>query len=197
VAMAFVLTFTFFPSALLLFNKNGMSKQAPQVRETDETDDLLVRISDKVTRFVIARPNAVALTGLVLFAVVFAGVFKIGYVTNFTNYMPSGNQIKEDLSYVDKKYGGTVPIELVIRATAPENDFSHAKSLQLIDQIQRDIMDHMQGDYTSSFSVADYFKSINKAFNADSAEKYVIPDNDADVADFYELGEPDEIKALV
>jgi predicted RND superfamily exporter protein len=197
VVMVYLLTFTFLPSALLLFKKHAPSKRTEAHRHRSASDDLLVRLTVKLTAFVVARHNVIGIVALLLFVVMFAGITKIGYVTNFTNYMPEDNQVKKDLTYLDRKYGGTVPIELVIRAKSKEHDFTHSESLELIDQIQKDVMAHMSEAYTSSFSIANYFKSINKAFNGDSQQSYRIPDSDTDIADFYEIGEPQEIRSLV
>ncbi len=196
VVIAFLITFTFIPAALLLFRKHKAVVKKP-VEDKKSGDGLLNLILEKSTYWVIANKKIVAGLAVILFVFVFIGISNIKYVTNFTNYMPDQNPVKVDMDYLDKNYGGTVPIILTIQAKSPEHDFTRSESLKMLDDIQQAIVNHMSDEYTSSFSIADYFKSINKAFNAGQAEAYVIPDNDLDVLDFYEIGEPDEIDGLV
>jgi predicted RND superfamily exporter protein len=79
---------------------------------------------------------------------------------------------------------------MLIQARSPEHDFTHPESLRLLSDIQNDLM-HKLPHFSSTFSMADYVKEINRAFNYGDEKFYRIPDTRADILDYCELAEPD------
>lgn len=193
VVIAFLITFVFIPAALLLFKKHNEAKE----NKLAKGPGWLERLLEKTTQGIIRHYKIIGIGAAFLFVFVFVGINNVKYITNFSNYMPAANPIKVDMDYLDKNYGGTVPIILTIHSKFTDKDFTHSESLKMVDEIQRDIMQHMSTEYTSSFSIANYFKSINKAFNGGAESAYTIPNDRLDILDFYEIGEPAEINRLV
>ena len=52
-------------------------------------------------------------------------------------------------------------------------------------------------EFKTSYSIADYFREINRAFHNNDEKYYRIPQKKIDVLDFYEVGDAETIERAV
>jgi predicted RND superfamily exporter protein len=96
---------------------------------------------------------------------------------------------------IEKHFGGTIPFVMLIKSKTG-NDFSHPEAALMIDTIQTDLLREIR-QFTGVFSIADYLKEFNKAFNGNDPSFYTIPENQTDIADAYELGDPEVLDRII
>ncbi len=212
VMFAFIITIAFLPVALMFLRKRlekdkFIEQDRQRMREIqhdssrpigkDKEEGLLARILSKIAVFTVDNYKTIGIIGAIVLVIAIIGMFRLRYETNFANYLPESNTIKKDITFIEKNLGGSVPIVMLIQAKSEKNDFTHPHSLKFIEDIQKDIMEFMDGRYTWSFSIADYFKELNKAFKNGKQDEYKIPDNRIDLLDYYELADLNDLERLV
>jgi len=125
------------------------------------------------------------------------GMSKLRFETNFANYLMERNIIKQDIKFVEKNLSGTVPKVYLIKANSRKYDFTHPESLVLLEKIQKGIKNIMKEKYTLSYSMVDYIKEMNRAFNYGNNHSFIIPKNKSEVVEYYELGDSKIIKRFI
>ncbi len=212
VMFAFIITVSFLPAALMLFQKR-LERDKPSEHEKQEVEraraDLALqdgmqngegkfaKLLCLIGNFTVNNYKAIGMFTVIIMVISIMGMFRLRYETNFVNYLPDDNNIKKDITFVENNLGGSVPVILLIQSKTEEFDFTHPRSLKLLEEIQDDTMRLMEGRYTLAFSLADYFKEINMAFKDGRKDEYKIPDNRIDILDFYELGDVDDLSRIV
>jgi predicted RND superfamily exporter protein len=202
VLFAFALTVSFLPAVLMMIKRGSGVKGASSFDKlntdcrTHEASSSFTRIMEEIGKFATASSKSIFLLFLAIMIVMAVGVFQITFETNTMNYLPPESTLKRDIQFIENNFGGTIPFVLLIRAQSKENDFTHCESLQLIDDIQSDLMNAIP-QFSTSFSLADYFKEINKAFNSDRKEYYRIPKKRSDILDYYEIGDPEILERIL
>jgi hypothetical protein len=204
VGFAFLLTIMFIPTVLMYFRdrmglgspalKNG-GKDLPPSAVT-EPEDHFAGILHRIGSFSSKYNKSIVVAMVIIFAVSIIGIFKIKFETNTMNYLPESNSIRRDITFIEENMGGTIPFVMLVQAKREGKDFTAPESLRLINTIQEHMMEHIP-QFSTSFSLADYFKEMNKAFNNSKAEFHTIPDSRTDILDFYELGESDVLDRIV
>lgn len=209
VLLAFIITMTFLPASVILlgrrsFNKNTLKKKSNPAHDTvnltvkhegEDSWGMFNRAMLKLGEFTTSRYKILTLLFVIIMAVSIAGIFRMTYETNSVNFLPESNKIRTDIEFIENNIGGTIPYVILVKAKSEEYDFTHTDSLLLIDKIQTDLMKKIP-NFTSSFSVADYFKDIHKAFNGGNQAFFRIPEKRNDVLDYYELAD-DTIKRVI
>ncbi|MFA6011267.1 MAG: MMPL family transporter [Desulfobacteraceae bacterium] len=190
VMVAYVLTLVFIP-ALLMSLKNIVERAfegKPSQAEAPKQDRFQNAVNLHAEK-VVAYPKTICVFFLVFTAIATYGMTKLRFETDFVSYLKENNTIKQDIRFIEKNIRGTVPVELVIKATSPEWDFSHPESLKRLEDVQRDIMSYEKGRFSTSFSVTDYIKEIHGAFTGGDSTSAAIPGSRDDVLDYFELGD--------
>jgi predicted RND superfamily exporter protein len=202
VIIAFVLTITFLPAILLLMKRefsNDMGEESEHGMPGEgQFDDgsLFTKVLMNIGKFSTGYSKIIFSLFLLVFAVTIIGAMRIEFETNTMNYLPDDSTIRTDINYIENNFGGTIPFVLLVRAKSQKFDFNHYESLKLIDEIQTDLMRGIN-HFSTSLSIADYFKEINQAFNGDNEEYYRIPENRLDILDFYEIGDTDVLERII
>ncbi len=202
VMIAFALTIIFLPAGMMLFKSiykpSEKDRYISGLKDShQQKNDLFSKILTRIAHFNIAHYKLIFICFFIFVVMSFIGIKEMSYETNFANYLPDDNKIKMDINFIEKNLFGTVPIVLLIKANKKENDFTHSASLKLIDDLQSSLMKVMSDSFTSSFSVADYLKEINRAFNAGDENYFTIPENDLDIIDYYEIGNDDTLNRII
>lgn len=198
VMYAFILTLTFLPVSLIFFRKRlDKDKRKPEELKESSEKGTFLKILSSIGNFTVTyyKPLSVISAIIIIFGVI--GMFKLKFETNFANYLPETNIIKQDINFVEENLGGSVPIVMLIRAKSPEYDFTHPESIRLLDRVQHYSMEFMKKNYTWAFSVADYFKEMNMSLKSGQKKDYIIPDNRLDILDFYEIGDAEDLERIV
>ena len=109
--IAFSVSFVFFGSLASLMNKN--------LKDTniDYSSGFTTWINSLVVRF----KNIILLISLLGFIFSIVGINKLSVENKFIDYFKPTTEIYKGLSLIDKKLGGTAPLDIII--SAPENNF--------------------------------------------------------------------------
>ena len=108
--IAFIVSFIFFGSLASLMKKN--------VKDTkvDYSSGFTTWINSLVVRF----KNVILLISLLGFILALVGINKLSVENKFIDYFKPTTEIYQGLSLIDKKLGGTAPLDIII--SAPESD---------------------------------------------------------------------------
>ena len=111
--IAFFVSFVFFGSLASLMNKN--------LKDTniDYSSGFTTWINSLVVRF----KNLILLISLLGFIFSIVGINKLSVENKFIDYFKPTTEIYKGLSLIDKKLGGTAPLDIII--SAPENNFEN------------------------------------------------------------------------
>jgi len=109
--IAFLLTFTLFPAALLLL------KRTEPPRQRDLTGVVIAALS----RPVMAAPRTTLLVAAGLGLVGLAGSFQLSIENRFIDYFKKSTEIYQGMRLIDEQLGGTTPLDVLIDAP-PEDE---------------------------------------------------------------------------
>lgn len=199
VMIAFAITITMLPALLILLPLKPTHRHSltgstgVDARPPSHMTGLIQFIAETT----IQHYKAYALFFTLITIAALVGAAQIRYETNFANHLHESNPIKQGIRFIEEHLFGTVPVVLLIRAESADDDFTHPKSLKLIDTIQAELKNEFKGKYTSFFSIVDYLKGIHRAFNEGKDQFYAIPDNPMDILDYYEIGESDTLERII
>ena len=200
VIFAFVITMSFLPGVLIFFRKRfvlpAKSIGSKNLNIKDKSIDLFMVLLQKTGNFSTKNYKLIVVVSLIVLITSIVGISKITFESNTLEWLPEDNRVRVATNFVDKNLGGTSSMVTLIRAKSPEDDFTHPESLKMVNEIQEFLMNNYRGS-TYSFSVANYFKEINKAFNKGDEKYYTIPDDRKEVIDFYEIGDPDIFERII
>ena len=198
VMIAFILTITFLPACIVFFKKRIHIKQNTKknLDYNNRTPDQLTKILTKIGILTTKHYRYFIILFLIVITSSIFGIFMMKFETNTINYLPATNRIRSDIDFIEKNISGTIPYVLLIKAKSSDFDYTHPESLRLINKIQSDFMREIR-QFSSSFSIANYFKEVNKAFNKGNPKFYKIPENRRDILDFYEIGDTEIFDRLI
>lgn len=97
------------------------------------------------------------------------GIFMIRTTGNIVSDLPSHSKVVSDLEFLEKEFGGVMPMEVVIN-TKEKGQILKDKTLERIDSAQRYLATYPI--YTKSLSIVDAAKFINQAFRGGFKEDY-------------------------
>ncbi|MFO7560165.1 MAG: efflux RND transporter permease subunit [Desulfobacterales bacterium] len=197
VMFAFLLSVTALPALLIVmkervarsFEKKSR-KQKPSIN-----NERFTRALSRIGAFTIQRKTGLFVLFLIAIGIAVAGMAQIKFETNTMKYLPDDNPFKSDLTIIEKHFGGTIPFVILIQSKSGR-EFSDPAAVRMIDTIQTDLLREIP-QFTGAFSIADYMKEFNKAFNNNDPAFYTIPENQTDIADAYELGDPEILDRII
>lgn len=200
VLLGFIITMVFMPAALMLL-QNRMHRQIEWKSLNpahSHENGIIMRLLMKLVRFDVRHYKPISIIMILLLLVSSAiGIYRLHFETNTIQYLTGKDSTRSDIRFIEKNLGGSIPFAITIQAATPEYDFSNPESLKLIERAQKDLMDISAGRYTYSFSIADYFPEVNRAFHENDPLYYTIPESRMDALDFYEISDQDVISRLV
>jgi len=110
IGVSFVLAFTLFPAALMLL---------PRL-ETRIKKDFTGAVTSGMANFIQHRTRATLLIFLGLIIVALTGIPRLSVENRFIDYFKEDTEIYQGMTLIDKKLGGTTPMEVII--DAPEDE---------------------------------------------------------------------------
>ena len=119
------------------------------------------------------RPIVYGFTVLVLIFSIW-GMTRMQTSGRLTDDLSKTNQVYKDIKFLEKKFKGVEPIEIVIDAGKPRQ-ISKISTLKKIDQLQAKLVDFDQ--VSRSISVADLAKYAKQAYYNNDPGFYKIPNN--------------------
>ncbi len=101
------------------------------------------------------------------------GLRKITVTGNMTDDLPAKDQIVQDLHFIEKNFGGSIPFEIIINCS-DKNIIDSLSTLSKIEEIQQYLA--QDPDFSKSFSIVNYMKEINLIYHGNNPEFYRLMD---------------------
>ena len=99
------------------------------------------------------------------------GLLRIQATGNITSDLPKGDQILEDINFVQNNFGGAIPFEMMIDYKEPGRLFKTA-TLQKVEEIQTKYTADTL--FSKSLSIVDLVKVVNMAYHGNDTNFYNI-----------------------
>jgi uncharacterized protein len=106
--IAFLLSFTLFPAALLL----------TKIGKPVELRNITGAIMGGIARAITARPGATLAIAVLLGIAGISGTFQLSIENRFIDYFKQSTEIYQGMRLIDEKLGGTTPLDVLIDAPA-------------------------------------------------------------------------------
>lgn len=195
IMVALFLTMTFLPASITLLKRRIHLHQIDLNRKGEDSDRFF-RVLHSVGEYATTHYRGIGIMFFIILVIAISGIFRMKFETNTMNYLPKENRVRSDIEFIEENITGTVPYVILIKAKSKENNFNKRQSLLLVEKIQEDLMKGVEA-FTTSYSIADYFKTLNRAYNDNLDKFYTIPEIQSDILDFYELGDYEILNRLV
>lgn len=108
---AYAVSFTLIPA--------GLALMAPERIDPPPSGDGRRRPMRALARWTLDHPGAIMVGAAVVLAVSVAGVARLKVETRFTDYFRAASPISRGLDFIDRRIGGTTPLEVTLRGDRP------------------------------------------------------------------------------
>jgi len=196
VMIGFIITVTFLPASLLLIKKRLKDHTPRPGAVKNSSVGRLGGLISKTGALAVKKHRIFVILLFVILCISGAGIYRIKFETNLKNYLPEKNRVRSDSAFIEENFGGTIPFVILVKPENSRVDFTHPKSLSIINRIQEDLLRDV-AEFTSALSIANYFREMNRAFNNGSEKYYTMPESRVDILDFYEIGDQDIISRVM
>ncbi|MBU2020572.1 MAG: MMPL family transporter [Bacteroidetes bacterium] len=159
----------FFISITILPIVLSFSKE-PKYRHLKHLDRKFANgLINKIIHLTIARRKLVYTTVIIVVGLSIVGLFKIEATGNITSDLPEGNQILQDVEFLQDKFGGAIPFEIMIDYKAKPRLFSK----DLLEKVEA-VQERYSADslFAKSLSIVDFIKVINMAYYGNDPNQY-------------------------
>ena len=116
IAVSLVITFLFFPAALML-----MHKVPPHVKKEKR-----LSLTAALARFNEAHGTAILVVSATLFILSAIGISRLVVENSFINYFKKTTEIYQGMKLIDQKLGGTTPLDIIIDVIEPKSPAAEA-----------------------------------------------------------------------
>tara|TARA_R110000744_G_scaffold116932_4_gene218612 strand:- start:16594 stop:19020 length:2427 start_codon:yes stop_codon:yes gene_type:complete len=145
-----------FPAVLASFKRKGDSHES--------------RISQKVvsvlSAFTLKRPTFIVFISVIVGGGLIFGIVKLNVENSFLNYFKESTQVRTELEFIDREFGGSTPLDFIY--TVPESErrddlVMSAKAIQTLQKIQHVMRQYeATGNITSVVNFTELAKKINQ-----------------------------------
>jgi len=132
----------------------------------------------KLNEWTKGHPYMVIVLTVIVFCTSLVGLYKIDYNISILDDLKPGNELFDDVRFVEENLGGTLPLEIAVD-TGVENGITNPTFLSILDNFKKDILS-IQG-IGAAITIADHLKLINEAIGNGKRE---LPDNKDEVLSF-------------
>jgi predicted RND superfamily exporter protein len=112
--LAYIVSFTFIPAGLVVL---APERAAP--REDPAAGPARRTAVERLGAWTLRRPGVVAAVSAVVLVASVAGVLRLKVETRFTDYFREGSALAQGLDFIDRRIGGTTPLEVILEGDAP------------------------------------------------------------------------------
>ncbi len=116
IAVSLVITFLFFPAALML-----MKKVPPHVKKEKR-----LSLTATLARFNEAHGTLILVVSATLFILSAIGISRLVVENSFINYFKETTEIYQGMKVIDQKLGGTTPMDIIIDVIEPKASATQA-----------------------------------------------------------------------
>jgi predicted RND superfamily exporter protein len=119
IAVSLVITFLFFPAALML-----MKKTPPHVKKEKR-----LSVTATLARFNEAHGTLILVVSAVVFVLSAIGISRLVVENSFINYFKETTEIYQGMKVIDQKLGGTTPMDIIIDVLEPKANAPQAETV--------------------------------------------------------------------
>lgn len=164
IIMVFVLSITILPIVLSY-------SAIPKPKHLEHLEKQWLHIAIEKLEFVtLYKRKAVFIVAGIVVLIAVIGALNIKATGNITGDLPQNDPITNDVQYLQDKFGGSIPFEILID-TKKKNAYLYR--FPELEKIQERLADYHV--FSKSLSVADGVKIINMAYSNGNPERYEIP----------------------
>jgi predicted RND superfamily exporter protein len=159
----FILSITILPIVL------SFSKE-PKNRHLKHLDRKLANgLIEKLVYITQYKRKMVYVVVTIVISLSLVGLYKIKATGNITSDLPKGNQILEDIQFLQAKFGGSIPFEIMIDYKSKNRLFSN-ETLQKVEEVQNKYS--VDTLFSKTISIVDFIKVINMAYHGNDTSQY-------------------------
>lgn len=149
---------------------------APSLKATKHLEKKWVtKVVDVLSNLILTKRSLIYISTILITIASAIGIFYIRTTGNISSDLPANSKVVKDLKFLEREFGGVMPIEIVIN-TKEKGQITKDKTLLKIDSIQRLLA--KDSIYSKSISIVDAIKLINVAMNNGDMSKYDFMDSD-------------------
>ena len=164
IIMVFVLSITILPIVLSY-------SAIPKPRHLEHLEKQWLHIAVEKLEYVsLYKRKWVFTAASIVVVLAIIGSLRINATGNITGDLPQHDPITNDVQYLQDKFGGSIPFEILID-TKKKNAYLYR--LTALEKVQEILDEH--GVFSKSLSVADGVKIINMAYSNNNPDRYSIP----------------------
>ncbi|MBF0287702.1 MAG: MMPL family transporter [SAR324 cluster bacterium] len=172
VTIAFLVSVTTIP-ALLSFVKGG-AKTPKRLAESG----IIAKMTANLTPFTFQYRRPITILGLLLMGASLLVAMQLKVDANFVNYFKEGTDMRNDIMYFDKEFGGGLNLELMLD-TGRENGVKDLPFLQRALEFQN-YLESLE-ETGKANSILNYIRKMNQAMHNDDPTTYTIPDDQGEL----------------
>ena len=128
------------------------------------------------------RRPLIYISTIVLIVVSFIGLYKMEATGNLTGDLPKDDPISQDVRFLEKHFGGSIPFEMMIHYNDKDlfnfKDMNTRKVNSTLEKLARidAIQDTLRKDalFSKSISIVDFIKALNMAYYSNDTSKYKL-----------------------
>jgi len=163
-AVTILCTLLLFPALLLLFPREHINKSSRRLSSPLQ----------KLQKLCVKRAALMIALSLMVFGVSVAGTLRLDVENSFINYFSSDTDVYKELSFIDKEFGGSTPLDIVYTppASPDKNLLLRARDIQTVQGIQKAI-----GEFDAmgtTLSVVDFTKLAKQLNNNKPLTEYEL-----------------------
>lgn len=166
VLLAFVLTFAIMPIMFYLF-------PGPKYVRTKKKEHFWGKFLRSSFVFLIHRPKGVLIIAGIAILASGVGAYFIRSNNYILDDLKPSEQLKQDFNFIDAKYGGVRPFELVVTLKDTSESIWSVENLEKLDRVE----DYLEDTYgvTVKTSLVTALKVANRSSHAGKSEFYRLP----------------------
>ena len=107
-SVVFLTSFTLFPTLLILTKKRPVNSESVSNKTSINVTAILGHFTEKHGKIIIGLAAVLAVTGL-------AGIQRLEVENSFVSYFDDETDIYQGLALIDKKLGGTTPVDILLK----------------------------------------------------------------------------------
>ena len=174
VGLSLILSLSLIPALLLLLPLPRIKKTNPSKNKRGITASLFTEPFQWLALQLIHKKKKIVVVFTIFTIVSLMGIARLTYETNPINNFQSDNPIVKADRFLNEKFDGTTPMQIVIDS-GQANGIKDPRVLKQIDQLQSYLTSLPEVGATQS--IVDYVKTLNRAWNQGNQEYYNIPDS--------------------
>jgi len=190
VSAALLMSLLYIPALIYMNGKNQKTVKPVKVKT-----DGFYRFLGSLSKLVINHPGKVIFGSALITLTISAGIFMLKIETNQENYFPKKNPLKMASEVINKKFGGSQTVSVMISGDIKDPDV-----MKGIDNLTRE-MESTDG-VGQIFSISQAVREMSKAIYSEGESGYDdIPDSRESIAQMFELynmsGNPEDFRQVM